>query len=320
MKIACFFSGQGAQYTGMGEELYHHFPKFKEIIHQANHWLPETYESLVFQPTDKLNDTAYTQPLIYTMSVAAYALLQEAGIKADIVAGLSLGEYAALTASGTLPFEQGLPLVMARGKIMSQGIPQGVGKMVAVLNTPKEVIQEVCDLASSEGVVVPANFNTEKQVVIGGDTSGVTQAVQLLKDRGYKKVLPLKVSGPFHTPLLEPASHLFAKSLDQVTFQPLQLPIVSNVTGDITTDEKQLPHLLTQQMYQAVQWEKTMETCFKTGVTHVIEVGPGKVLSQFVRQTNREIKVLQVENLASFEKTIEELQASQLKETHYVGK
>lgn len=223
-KTAFLFAGQGAQYLGMGRELYNQYPIVKETIDQASQVLGYDLRYLIDTEEEKLNQTRYTQPAILATSVAIYRLLQEKGYQPDMVAGLSLGEYSALVASGALDFEDAVALVAKRGAYMEEAAPAGSGKMVAVLNTPVEVIEEVCRKASELGVVTPANYNTPAQIVIGGEVTAVDRAVELLQEAGAKRLIPLKVSGPFHTALLEPASQKLAETLAQVSFRILLVP------------------------------------------------------------------------------------------------
>ncbi|MDU4030329.1 MAG: ACP S-malonyltransferase, partial [Enterococcus faecalis] len=202
MKTAILFSGQGAQYQGMGEELYHQEAIVRETFDEASHILGYEMAELCFTENERLNETEYTQPAILTVSVAFYRLLQQKGLTPDVVAGLSLGEYSALVASEALRFSEAVALVQKRGQYMTEAAPQGTGKMVAVMNTDQSLIEEICQKASEKGVVTPANYNTPAQIVIGGEVVAVDYAVELLKEAGAKRLIPLNVSGPFHTALL----------------------------------------------------------------------------------------------------------------------
>ena len=210
----------------MGRDLYDQYPIVKETIDQASQVLGYDLRHLIDTEEAKLNQTRYTQPAILATSVAIYRLLQEKGYQPDMVAGLSLGEYSALVASGALNFEEAVALVAKRGAYMEEAAPAGSGKMVAVLNTPVEVIEEACQKASELGVVTPANYNTPAQIVIGGEVAAVDRAVELLREAGAKRLIPLKVSGPFHTALLEPASQKLAETLAQVSFSDFTCPLV----------------------------------------------------------------------------------------------
>ena len=257
-KTAFLFAGQGAQYLGMGRELYNQYPIVKETIDQASQVLGYDLRYLIDTEEEKLNQTRYTQPAILATSVAIYRLLQEKGaINLIMVAGLSLGEYSALVASGALDFGEAVALVAKRGAYMEEAAPAGSGKMVAVLNTPVEVIEEVCRKASELGVVTPANYNTPAQIVIGGEVVAVDRAVELLQEAGAKRLIPLKVSGPFHTALLEPASQKLAETLAQVSFSDFTYPLVGNTEATVMQKED-IAQLLTRQVKEPVRFYESI--------------------------------------------------------------
>ncbi len=267
----------------MGRDLYDHYPIVKETIDQASQVLGYDLRHLIDREEEKLNQTRYTQPAILATSVAIYRLLQEKGYQPDMVAGLSLGEYSALVASGALDFEDAVALVAKRGAYMEEAAPAGSGKMVAVLNTPVEVIEEVCRKASELGVVTPANYNTPAQIVIGGEVVAVDRAVELLQEAGAKRLIPLKVSGPFHTALLELASQKLAETLAQVSFSDFTCPLVGNTEAAVM-QKKTLLKLLTRQVKEPVRFYESIAVMQEAGVTNFIEIGPGKVLSGFVKK------------------------------------
>lgn len=299
-KTAFLFAGQGAQYLGMGRDLYDHYPIVKETIDQASQVLGYDLRHLIDTEEEKLNQTRYTQPAILATSVAIYRLLQEKGYQADMVAGLSLGEYSALVASGALDFEEAVALVAKRGAYMEEAAPAGSGKMVAVLNTPVEVIEEACQKASELGVVTPANYNTPAQIVIGGEGVAVDRAVELLQEAGSKRLIPLKVSGPFHTALLEPASQKLAETLSQVSFLDFTCPLVGNTEATIMQKED-IAQLLTRQVKEPVRFYESIAVMQEAGITNFIEIGPGKVLSGFVKKIDKTAKLANVEDQASLE-------------------
>ena len=303
-KTAFLFAGQGAQYLGMGRDLYDHYPIVKETIDQASQVLGYDLRHLIDTEEEKLNQTRYTQPAILATSVAIYRLLQEKGYKPDMVAGLSLGEYSALVASGALDFEDAVALVAKRGAYMEEAAPAGSGKMVAVLNTPVEVIEEVCRKASELGVVTPANYNTPAQIVIGGEVAAVDRAVELLQEAGAKRLIPLKVSGPFHTALLEPASQKLAEILAQVSFSDFTCPLVGNTEATIMQKED-IAQLLTRQVKEPVRFYESIAVMKEAGVTNFIEIGPGKVLSGFVKKIDKTAKLANVEDQTSLETLLE---------------
>ena len=299
-KTAFLFAGQGAQYLGMGRDLYDHYPIVKETIDQASQVLGYDLRHLIDTEEDKLNQTRYTQPAILATSVAIYRLLQEKGYHPDMVAGLSLGEYSALVASGALDFEDAVALIAKRGAYMEEAAPAGSGKMVAVLNTPIEVIEEACQQASELGVVTPANYNTHAQIVIGGEVVAVDRAVELLQEAGAKRLIPLKVSGPFHTALLEPASQKLAETLAQVNFSDFTCPLVGNTEAAVMQKED-IAQLLTRQVKEPVRFYESIAVMQEAGVTNFIEIGPGKVLSGFVKKIDKTAKLANVEDQASLE-------------------
>jgi len=298
-KTAFLFAGQGAQYLGMGRDLYDHYPIVKETIDQASQVLGYDLRHLIDREEEKLNQTRYTQPAILATSVAIYRLLQEKGYQPDMVAGLSLGEYSALVASGALDFEDAVALVAKRGAYMEEA-----AKMVAVLNTPVEVIEEVCRKASELGVVTPANYNTPAQIVIGGEVVAVDRAVELLQEAGAKRLIPLKVSGPFHTALLELASQKLAETLAQVSFSDFTCPLVGNTEAAVMQKED-IAQLLTRQVKEPVRFYESIAVMQEAGVTNFIEIGPGKVLSGFVKKIDKTAKLANVEDQASLETLLE---------------
>ncbi len=299
-KTAFLFAGQGAQYLGMARNLYDHYPIVKDTIDQASQLLGYDLRLLIDTDAEKLNQTRYTQPAILATSVAIYRLLLEKGHKPDMVAGLSLGEYSALVASGALDFEDAVALVAKRGAYMEEAAPAGSGKMVAVLNTPVELIEEACKKASKLGIVTPANYNTPTQIVIGGEVVAVDHAVELLQEAGAKRLIPLNVSGPFHTALLESASHKLAEALSQVNFSDFTCPLVGNTEARVMKKEEIVP-LLTRQVKEPVRFYESIGVMQEAGVTNFIEIGPGKVLSGFVKKIDKTAKIANVEDQASME-------------------
>lgn len=297
-KTAFLFAGQGAQKLGMASDLYEKYPIVRETFDQASSILGYNLRDLIDKEEDKLNQTRYTQPAILTTSVAIYRLLQEKGFKADMVAGLSLGEYSALVASRTLSFEDAVALVAKRGEFMETAAPAGTGKMVAVMNTEASLIEEICQKASIKGVVTPANYNTPAQIVIGGETEAVNYAVELLKQAGVKRLIPLKVSGPFHTALLAPASKRLSEVLDKVTFSDFEIPLIGNTEAKVMQYDD-IKALLARQVKEPVRFYDSIETMRNLGMTEVIEIGPSKVLSGFLRKIDRSIPTASVEDEAS---------------------
>ena len=303
-KRAFLFAGQGAQYLGMARDLYEQYDVVKATFEEASQVLGYDVRALIDQDEEKLNQTRYTQPAILTTSLAIYRLLAEKGIQPDMVAGLSLGEYSALVAAGALDFKTAVALVAKRGTFMEEAAPAGSGKMVAVLNADVTLIEEACQTASQLGVVSPANYNTPGQIVIGGDVAAVDKAVGLLKEAGVKRLIPLNVSGPFHTALLKPASEQLAQVLAETEFADFQLPLVGNTEADVM-ETGRIKELLTRQVMEPVRFYDSIAKMREAGVTEFIEIGPGKVLSGFMKKIDKSAVVYSVESVETLTALLE---------------
>lgn len=302
MKTALIFGGQGAQYAGMGKELFDNFDVCKNIFDRADNVLGFKISELCFAENDDLNKTEFTQPAILTLSTAIFELMKQKGLKGDYAAGLSLGEYSALVASGAFDFDETVALVRKRGKFMTEAVPEGVGAMSAVLNLDAEKIQEACDEASSVGKVMIANYNAPGQIVIAGESAAVAKAEEIVLEKGAKRAIRLNVSGPFHTSLLKSASDKLNEELKKVTINEMSFPVITNLTGDIVLKEDVID-TLTKQVMSPVKWEQTVRRFIELGVDTFVELGPGKTLSSFVKKVSKEVAVYNVEDLKSLEKT-----------------
>lgn len=303
MKIAFVFSGQGAQYPGMGKELYDNFDVCRNIFDKADKALDLKISDICFTENDKINETEYTQPAILTMSIAVFELLKEKGIKADFLAGLSLGEYSALVAGGAFDFEQTVKLVRKRGKFMTEAVPKGQGAMSAVLNLSADLINETCEEVSAFGRVMIANYNAPGQIVIAGDTSAVAEAEKIVIEKGAKRAVRLNVSGPFHTSLLKPASDKLDLELNNISINEMNTPVLTNLTGDVIDSKDSIHNILIKQVMSPVKWEQSVLKMIELGADTFIEVGPGKTLSSFIKKISKDVKVFNVEDIKTLEKT-----------------
>ncbi|MCR4434415.1 MAG: ACP S-malonyltransferase [Clostridiales bacterium] len=307
-KIAFVFPGQGAQYVGMGREIAEEYGKAEEIFEQASEALGLDVKKMVFEGDEEcLKITENTQPAILTASVACLQPLMDKGIKADVVAGLSLGEYTAHVAAGTMSFQDAVALVKKRGKYMQEAVPFGVGTMAAILGLDAEDVIECCKSASSEGVVEPANFNCPGQVVVAGEVRAVEKAVEISREKGAKKAMMLAVSAPFHCSLLRPAGQKLASELELVRLNAVGIPVVSNVTAEYIRNQSLVKDLLIRQVSSPVLWEGSVRNMIANGVDTFVEIGPGKTLGGFIKKIDREVKVLNVEDMESLEKTMDHL-------------
>jgi len=304
MKIAFLFAGQGAQYLGMAHSLYESYSIVRKTFEEAELALGFDLTNIIFHDEEKLNETQYTQPAILTVNFAIQRLLNEQGIAADAALGLSLGEYSALIAAGVMDFPTAVQLVAKRGKFMSEAAPKGTGKMVAIMNTPAELIEDICQKASTKGIVTPANYNTPAQIVIGGEVAAVDYAVELLKEQGAKRTIELNVSGPFHTALLEPASQKLAAELEQIQLGEIQIPVVSNTTAQVFKADE-IKDLLIQQVKSPVKFYESIETLKDLGCDTFIEIGPGKTLSGFMKKIDKTLSTTRVEDMETLAQTLE---------------
>jgi [acyl-carrier-protein] S-malonyltransferase len=303
-QLAIYFPGQGSQSPGMGKDLAEKFPVARQVFEEADDALGFAISRLCFEgPAEDLQLTENTQPAILTVSVAAFRAMMEAGISApSFVAGHSLGEYSALVAAGALSLSDAVRTVRARGRYMQEAVPVGTGAMAAVLGGEFDEIQRVCDEASQGQVCSVANLNSPNQAVIAGNTEAVDRAVDLLNGVA-KKVIKLKVSAPFHCALMKPAQERLAADLERLSFREPFMPVVTNVDARATTAPDELRDALVRQVSAPVRWVDSMQLLIEQSVGTFVEAGPGKVLSGLMRQINRDVKMLNVEDAASLEAT-----------------
>jgi [acyl-carrier-protein] S-malonyltransferase len=284
--IAYIFPGQGSQYAGMGKDLADNFPVARQIFEEANDALGFDLAALCYNgPEEDLKLTANTQPAILTTSVAALRALEtETGLVPDFAAGHSLGEYSALVCAGSLSFADAVRTVRQRGKFMQEAVPVGTGSMAAILGLDIEALDEVCHAAAQGQVVAPANYNSDGQVVIAGHTEAVGRAIELAKEKGAKRALPLPVSAPFHCSLMIPAGERLARVLAEISVNPLAMPVVTNVEAAPNQDAARVRDLLVRQVSAPVRWQETIACLLGLGVDRYVEVGPGKVLAGLVKR------------------------------------
>ena len=301
-KIAFMFPGQGAQYIGMGKDFYDAIPVCREMFELAGKASGLDVAGLCFEENDKINITEYTQIAMLAAEVAILKAVEDTGVKPDVTAGLSLGEYGALAASGVMSPEDVFKVVRQRGIYMQEAVPTG-GAMTAVLGLDASVIEKVCE--ETEGIVSIANYNCPGQIVITGEEGAVAAAAQSLTEAGAKRCVPLKVSGPFHSQMLADAGDRLGKVLEEVAVCDIQVPYIANVTADYVTDKGQVKELLTKQVSSSVRWEQTIRRMIEDGVDTFIEIGTGKTLSGFMRKISREVKTVSIEKLEDLQKLSE---------------
>lgn len=310
MKIAFIFAGQGSQYIGMGKELYDNILVCKETFDKARKLLDFDIRELMLNgKKEDLDITENTQPAILITSIMAMRALKEKGIVPSVVAGLSLGEYSALVAANALSFDEAVPLIRKRGKFMQEAVPNGIGSMVAIIGLDIDKINLAINEASAIGIVEIANYNTHNQIVIGGEKLAVEKAKQLCLEAGARRAIELKVSGPFHTSLLESASVKLRDELNKVEFNNPKIEILSNVTADFIKSKNEIREILFKQVKSSVRWSESVNKMLDMEVDTFIELGPGRVLSGFIKEITREkglrVNIFNVEDLKSLNKTLE---------------
>ncbi|MFB6466605.1 ACP S-malonyltransferase [Cytobacillus sp. Hz8] len=308
-KLAFLFPGQGSQIVGMGKELAETNELAKAIFKKADERLEDPLTSVIFEgPQDKLTLTTNAQPALLTTSVAILTMFEEASIRPDYVAGHSLGEYSALVAAGAISFEDGVYAVRKRGEFMEEAVPNGEGTMAAVLGLDREKLREVTEEITNNGDSVQlANINCPGQIVISGTRKGIELAGVKAKEAGAKRVLPLEVSGPFHSSLMKPAAEKLSVVLDEIAIQDAKIPVIANVAAQEMTHSEDIKEKLIQQLFSPVLWEDSVQKMISLGVDTFIEIGPGKVLSGLVKKIDRSVKTYAVSDEVTFQSVLEAL-------------
>ena len=306
-KVAFVFPGQGSQKVGMGKDFYDNYACAKKVFEEADDALGFSITKMCFEgPEEDLRLTKYTQPAILTCSVAALAVMREHGLECEAAGGHSLGEYSALVAADVMKLQDAVVAVHKRGEFMQEAVPVGEGAMAAVMGLTPDAIVAVCQNVETEcGEAVQAvNFNCPGQVVIAGATKAVDKASEALKAAGAKRAIPLPVSAPFHSTLMKPAAERLKEVLDKIEFRDAKFPVFSNVTAEPVVKAEEIRALLVKQAASPVKWEMSMHRMIKDGFDTFVEVGPGKVLTGFTRKIDRAMNALNVEDMASLEKTL----------------
>lgn len=296
-KTAFLFPGQGAQKTGMGQDFYEKFPSAREIFDQASQWLSLDMKALCFEKNDRLNLTEYTQAALVTTCLAMEKVVEEYGLCPDVTAGLSLGEYCAIAVSGGMSVQDAITTVRKRGILMEQAVPAGEGSMAAVMGLDADKIQAVLGGMKAE----IANYNCPGQIVITGPKAAVEEASVRLKEAGARRVLPLTVSGPFHSSMLQNAGKELEKELSKVEFSSLKIPYVTNVTAQYVTDFKETKDLLAKQIFSSVRWQQSVEKMLEDGVDTFVEIGPGKTLTGFMKKIAPDAKTYNIQKVEDLE-------------------
>ena len=305
LAIGFVFPGQGSQSVGMGKALYDAHSSLKSVYDEASSVLGYDVAELCFTgPAERLNLTEFTQPALLVSSVAALKLFEPVGIRPVAMAGHSLGEYSALVAAGGVSFRDAVGLVQKRGRYMSEAVAPGAGLVAALLGLTAEVVKGVCRMASAVGVVAAANFNSPGQIVIAGEKAAVERAIELAKAEGCKKAIPLPVSVPVHTPLMQQAADRLAKDLATVRWSDLSAPLVNNAEAKAISRAHEIQASLVRQLPSSVLWEDTVQTMGKMGVTTFVEIGPGTVLTGLIRRILPEAKLLNVNDPKSLNATL----------------
>ncbi|WP_017444729.1 ACP S-malonyltransferase [Gayadomonas joobiniege] len=301
--IAYVFPGQGSQAVGMLESLHQSYARVRETFEEASDALGYDMTQLILQgPAEQLNQTHHTQPALLTASTALYRLLTEQGAAVPtVMAGHSLGEYSALTAAGVLQFSDAVKLVQLRGQLMQQAVPAGVGAMAAIIGLADDAVRQVCEQTKGDEVVAAVNFNSPGQVVIAGHKTAVDRACTAAKEAGAKRALPLPVSVPSHCELMQPAAEQLQTALSELSLTEPKIAVVNNVDVSAESDPAKIAQALTRQLYCPVRWTETVEKLAAEGITQLVEVGPGKVLTGLTKRINKSLNSVAVNDTASLE-------------------
>ena len=311
-KVAFVFPGQGSQTVGMGKDFYESDQTVQSIFQEADSTLGFSLTDLILNgPQEELTLTANTQPALLTVSFALYQAVVSAGITPDYTAGHSLGEYSALTASGAMTFKEAVHTVRKRGEYMEEAVPNGIGTMSAVLGMEQSQLEALtADITREGNTVQLANINCPGQIVISGTTEGVQLAAVNAKENGAKRAIPLNVSGPFHSILMEPAAAKLAETLSSIEIKQAITPVISNVTAQPVTQPEEIKEKLIEQLISPVRWEESVRTLLDLGVDTFIEIGPGKVLSGLIKKIDRSVAIYSVNDKASLENTVHALRGN----------
>lgn len=307
--VAFIFPGQGAQYIGMGKDLYQNLPEAKEVFDSADRVLGFGLKRIIFEgPEERLAQTEVTQPAILTVSTAMLRQFEKHGIKPDMAAGLSLGEYSALIAAGSMDFEDAVALVQKRGRYMQSAVPLNTGTMAAIIGLDKESIEECCRRASHWGVVEPANYNCACQTAISGEREAVAVAVEIARDMGARRAVILPVSAPFHCSLLRPVEDKLERELEKISISDASFPVIANVTAMEETRSERIKRNLIKQVSNPVQWEESVRRMLALGADTFVEIGPGKTLSGFIKKIDKGATVMNIENMETLEVALKALE------------
>ncbi|MEJ7699469.1 MAG: ACP S-malonyltransferase [Pyrinomonadaceae bacterium] len=312
-KTAFIFPGQGSQSVGMGKDMFDNFPKAREVFEEADDALGFSLSEMCFSGTaEDLALTANTQPAILATSMAVFSAMEAEGFPLpDYVAGHSLGEYSALVAANSLSLKEAVKTVRKRGKYMQNAVPVGVGAMAAILGLDLETLKTACEEAAKSQVCSPANINSPSQVVIAGNVEAIDRAIEIVKERGAKRAVKLNVSAPFHCALMKPAQDKLTEDLRAIDFQDLRFPLVENVSARENSKGERVRTALSEQVSSPVLWKDTIEYLIEKGVKTFIEVGAGKILSGLVKQINRDVRCMNVEDSESLRNSLESLGSSE---------